>query len=93
MNNHLVLTKLMDNRIHNIKGAITSSTYCIENNLHKEFLNKYRLLPEVPLRRLEYDTRDKHDKYNNMSGNIVRNKVWLIRRPAKKDFKGNLGSL
>ena len=33
----------------------------------KEFLNKYRLLPEVPLRRLEYDTRDKHDKYNNMS--------------------------
>lgn len=34
--NHLILTDLIDNRIHNLKGMINTYNHCIENDINKE---------------------------------------------------------
>lgn len=63
MNNHLVLVKLMDNSIHNLKGGIVTATYCIENNISKELQEKLKKESEIELDILEKQRQIIFDNY------------------------------
>jgi len=63
MNNHLVLTALMDNRIHNLKGGIKTLTYCIENDIDKERCEKVLLSEKNELEILEKQRQIVFDNY------------------------------
>jgi hypothetical protein len=63
MNNHLILTKIMDNYIHNTKGSITTFTYCIENNIQKEMYEKLKQENEIKLVILEKQRKVVFDNY------------------------------